>query len=396
MATDDTGPSPAKGAGPGADRTGAEALDRTLRELVQTLPGAVFRYSVAPDGSDRIDFISSGCTDIWEVDAATLQNDPTLLWAQVVPEDLPEMQASVARSAEDLAPWLHRWRTVTPSGKAKWLEGRGQPVRLPDGTTAWHSMILDVTEMEEARSQLYQREAELRALRTRIDRIGRVNAMGELTAALAHEVNQPLSAIVNYLHAASDLLSGLGPDAAMARELVARADEQARRTAGIIARIRSAFTGGEIETETQDLNAVICEAIEATVMEAGDASLVERVFDGDLPPVPIDRIQIQQVIVNLLRNAVAELENHPAPRITVTTSRCKGGIRLCVEDNGRGVPHALRETLFEPFATGRDEGSGIGLSISASIVAAHGGRITLEDAPGGGARFAVFLPAPDP
>lgn len=383
----------------GADRTGGglpevdpRAAERSLRELVETLPGAIFRYLRLPDGGDRIDFISPGCVDLWEIDAHELHNDPTLLWAQVLPEDLPQMQASVARSSETLMPWLHRWRNVTPSGKLKWLEGRGQPVRLADGTTLWHTMIFDVTELEEARAQLTRREAELRALRTRLDRIGRVNAMGELTAAMAHEVNQPLSAIVNYLHAASDLLSDLDGETEMVAELVARADEQARRTAGIVARIRSLFTGGDVVKEPEDLNAVIAEAIDAALLETDGQITPARDFAPDLPPVAIDRVQIQQVVVNLLRNAATELAAHPAPRVTVSTARKGQRAQFCVEDNGRGVPEELQPDLFESFATGSDNGSGVGLSISASIVAAHGGQIRYEPAPEGGARFVIDLP----
>ena len=355
--------------------------------------GAVVRYVVAPDGRDRIDFIGGACESTLGVSPAALRDSPAPLWAQVVPEDLAAMRDSIRDSARDLTRWLHRWRVIAPDGRRKWLEGQGQPVRLPDGGTRWDSLILDVTEFETLRNERARTAAELRVLRARLDRIGRARMLGTLAAALPHEIRQPLAALTNYLRSAAQLLADAGPEAAPVRELVARAEDQAGRAAGIVARIEALFTNGATTAAPTDLNALLAEAIDTALAGTDPSLVVIRDFATGLAPLSLDRLQIRQVMVNLLRNAREALAGQAAPRLVIRTEAIPGGARLSVEDNGPGVPEALRAHLFEPFVTGREDGIGIGLAISAAIVAANGGRIALEPVPTGGARFVVELPS---
>jgi PAS domain S-box-containing protein len=127
--------------------------DNDLRDVVasfhamaQNVPGALFRYVLRPDGTDAVEYMSPACIDLWEVDAAAIERDASVLWQMVDLDDRPGMLASVQRSAETLSPWVWEWRIKTPSGKRKFLEGRGRPLRLEDGTVLWNSLILDVTE----------------------------------------------------------------------------------------------------------------------------------------------------------------------------------------------------------------------------------------------------------
>jgi len=371
------------------------AGDRPRRDLAGKLPGAAVRYILAPDGHDRIDVVGGCCKATLGLDAASLGHDPAPLWAQVVPEDLRGMQASIRDSARNLTPWLHRWRVVAPDGRRKWLEGQGNPVRLPDGATRWDSLILDVTELEALCAEFARVRADLRTLRTRLDRFGQAKTPGALAAALAHEIRQPLAALANYLGTAGRLLRASGPGPAPVRDLVDRAEAQADRAAGIVARIEALFTTGEIRAEPADLNDVVAEAVGIALEAAGPPVTVTRAFAPGLPPLPLDRLLIQQLIDNLLRNARAALAGHADPRLAIRTEAAARGARIVVEDNGPGVPEALRDRLFDPFVQGAEQGGGlgIGLAISASVVAAHGGTIAFAPVPTGGARFTVTLPA---
>jgi diguanylate cyclase (GGDEF)-like protein/PAS domain S-box-containing protein len=127
-----------------------------FRNVADNLPGAMFRYILRPDGTDAVLYMSSGCYQLWEVAAAAVEQDASILWKMVDPEDLPAMQASVRASAETLEIWNFEWRIITPSGVRKWLEARGRPTRQTDGSTLWHTVILDVSDRKQAELQLQE------------------------------------------------------------------------------------------------------------------------------------------------------------------------------------------------------------------------------------------------
>lgn len=128
--------------------------ERRFRSLAANVPGAIFRYAIRPNGTDYVEYMSPGCLSIWEVSAEEIKESPSLLWDLVYPDDLQDMKQSVMQSAQTMAEWLHAWRILTPSGRHKWLEGRGQPERLSDGTILWNSLILDVTQQKQAEERI--------------------------------------------------------------------------------------------------------------------------------------------------------------------------------------------------------------------------------------------------
>jgi PAS domain S-box-containing protein len=146
-----------------AERALALSEER-LRAIADSIPGAIFRYIVHPDGRDNIEYMSRGCEEIWEIDAASIMADPAPLWAMVLPDDLPAMRDSVLDSARTLAPWRHQWRMRTPSGKLKWLAGNGNPVRTAAGDVVWSSFIIDRTAQATAEAALARSEARFRAI----------------------------------------------------------------------------------------------------------------------------------------------------------------------------------------------------------------------------------------
>ncbi len=250
-------------------------------------------------------------------------------------------------------------------------------------------MILDISERVVA-------EKRVRELQDELIHVARLSAMGEMASALAHELNQPLTAISNYSSAAKRMLDSGQPQATdAATKLVLKASEQAQRAGEIIRRLRQFIVLGETDRAWHDLAPCVQEAAElGMVGSSAKAVRFELEVEPDLPQVLIDRIQIQQVFQNLVRNAVDALDDwHGEKRIHVSLRNIDGqAIEIDVEDTGPGIREDVRDRLFQPFATTKPNGMGIGLSVSRNIVDSHGGQIEAEDRADGGTKFRVVLP----
>jgi signal transduction histidine kinase len=225
--------------------------------------------------------------------------------------------------------------------------------------------------------------------------LNRVGAIGELAGAFAHELNSPLGAVVNNAQAARRFIAGPGRIDEVAACLDDIIDD-ARRAGEVVRRIRAHLRREEIEPAPLDVRAVIRDAIRLVEMDARDRQ-VELAVDvaPDLPPLKGDDVQLVQVVLNLVMNALDALEDVPAHRrqVRVGVASTAEGVEIQVADTGPGIPPAQVERLFDPFFTTKASGLGLGLSISRSIVEAHGGAIRVSAAEGGGAIFRVLLPA---
>jgi two-component system sensor kinase FixL len=238
-------------------------------------------------------------------------------------------------------------------------------------------------------------EERLRELQAELVHVSRLSAMGEMASALAHELNQPLTAIINYAQATRRLLGGAGDerDAAL-MGLLDKTAQQASRAGQIIHRLRQFIAKGETERVLADVNAVVEEAsVLASIGTAGKAIAVRRDFASNLPPVLMDKIQIHQVITNLIRNSVDALAEVDRREIVISTRPAGAdGVEIRVADTGPGLAPEVAVRLFQPFVTTKPAGIGIGLSICRSIVDAHGGKLWASANPGDGATFHVVLP----
>ena len=237
----------------------------------------------------------------------------------------------------------------------------------------------------------------LRKLQAQLLQVSRLNAAGELAGALAHEVNQPLAAIVNYVQAARRRAETEGPEALLREDLLDRLAEQADRAIRIVASLRAKVDRGEIEPSRQALPSLVREAVNIALGGAAGEIDVRYEFGPGTGLVLADRIQVQQVVLNLTRNAVEAMAASPR-RALVVGSRLgeKDFVETYVADTGPGIAPELADQLFQPFATSKPDGMGVGLSISRSIVEAHGGRIWSEANADGGATFRFTLPRAEP
>jgi len=253
--------------------------------------------------------------------------------------------------------------------------------------------VRDLTEPQAVERRLQDMQSEL-------IHVSRLTSMGEMASALAHELNQPLSAIANYMKGSVRLLDGPKPDLTRIRGALNEAGEQALRAGAIIRRLREFVGKGEAETRIENLPKLIEEAGALAMVGARETGVrlnFDLAFEARL--VIADKVQVQQVVLNLMRNAVDAMSDQTTPRILTVAARLaafdrdNAMVEVSVSDTGPGIRPDIAERLFQPFVTSKSDGMGVGLSICRTIIEAHGGALWVEPRPGGGAVFRFTLRA---
>lgn len=361
--------------------------ERSLRQLVETLPAMI--DCAAPNGepvyrSEQLrEFLGYNPEELGGPGKSRL--DATLE-AGVHPDDLVDVREKYANSLKTGEPFARKHRLRRADGEYRWVESRAAAMRNSDGQIVqWNMICLDID--GEVRMQ-----EELRLSQDKLARATQAASLAELSASIAHEVNQPLAAIVANSNACHRWLSVVPPNLERAKITAERIIRDANSAAEVVSRIRALFKQPvEVRTNT-DFSALIAEARNLIAEEALRRRVrIDVNIDRELPNVEVDPIHIQQVLVNLIRNGMDAMETVAGERVvSVRVSRVSDTVRTEVSDRGTGVKYPGR--IFESFFTTKTNGMGMGLAICRSIIEAHGGRLWTQNDEPTGATFAFTLP----
>jgi PAS domain S-box-containing protein len=306
----------------------------------------------------------------------------------VHPDDLPAFESVIGRGLSGVDVNF-AFRIVTARGAVKHVRGIAHVIEQIEGRPMFVGALQDVTESMIA-------EEALNRARSELARVARVTTVSALTASITHEVNQPLTGIITNASTCLRMLSADPPNLDGARETVRRTIRDGNRAADVIMRLRALFSNKGFTSESLDLNEATREviALSLTDLQKNRVVLQSELAD-DLPPVTGDRVQLQQVILNLLRNAsdaMADVHDRPRQLLVKTEHEAGDRVRLSVQDVGVGLDQQSMDRLFDAFYTTKGGGMGIGLSVSRSIIESHHGRIWAAPNEGPGTTFAFWIP----
>jgi len=309
---------------------------------------------------------------------------------RIHPEDRPRVEEAIQKVLDGGHEYAAQYRVIRPDGTNCWIDAHGILLRNPSAHMV--GVGIDITDQKMSQHSLQQAQMELA-------RVARVATMGELTASIAHEINQPLAAIATNGSAAMRWLSAQPPNLEEAREAAARAVREANRAAGVIGRIRALLKKTSPITSILNINSVIREVVTLTGNELTRSDVSVRTkLAATVPAVLGDRVQLQQVMLNLIMNAIDAMSTvADRPRkLVVKSAKYPLGVLIRVEDSGIGLnPSHEQDRIFEPFFSTKLEGIGMGLSISRSIIEAHGGCLSAMPGTPHGAIFQFTLPKAD-
>jgi len=373
-----------------------EALRRSeafLLEVQRLSKTGGWRYDPARD-------IVESSPELQRAHGVRETEDPTVpaFWFdRLHPEDRPRVEAEWARCFRERIPYQSDYRNLLPDGSIRYQYTMARPVL--DGAGELVEFIgasMDMTEHWLARTELERASQTLRELELQMARAAQVASVGELAASIAHEVNQPLAAVVANGHACLRWLSAPAPNLPRAVEAAERIVKDGKDAGEVVRRVRSLFARTAIEKVELDVNEVIREVLRLLESYPSRKHVALDIeLDALLPTIVADRVQLQQLVLNLTLNALEALEpvRGRAKRLCIRTSRNEPGTTvLQIIDNGVGLD--VPEVAFEPFFTTKAEGMGLGLAICRSIVSAHDGAVTAERNVGFGMTFTVTLPGP--
>jgi two-component system, LuxR family, sensor kinase FixL len=320
-----------------------------------------------------------------EADEAGIQG-----WLDKVhPDDRTRIKEGLERAVNGNVDFVAEFRVVPDGHSTRWLAARGRVKPADAGRRVLRGVIRDITQNRLA-------EAEALELRRELAHSGRVSLLGQLASSLAHELSQPLGAILRNTEAAELLLRASSIDREELQEIVADIQRDDRRAGLVIDRMRSLLKGRQLELLPISLDSVVQEVLALVHADSESRHIsIDCRLEPSLPNVQGDRVHLSQVLLNLILNAMDAVAGQVTQRrrVTVGVGRpSHEAIELYVADAGDGVPPETAARIFEPFYTTKATGMGMGLAISRAIVESHGGRISLSNERGGGARFSVLLP----
>ena len=309
-------------------------------------------------------------------------------WLDFVhPDDLEPVRDRWLEAVRSTDHLVHRWRLKFANGCYRWIEARTRKRRDTRTTRAlWYGTLEDVDERQLTAAANQRLQGEL-------IHVSRLNAMGAMASVIAHDLNQPLTAAAHYIRGSQRLLRSGAADLEKAVAALEEADRNIVRSAEIVRRMREFVTRGDVERRPEPLKDLVEEACGFALADAARRGISHRSVFASKCRVFVDRIQIQQVVVNLLRNAVQAVSDTSRREIIITTdTKGNSECEVRVIDSGPGISEAAATRLFDPFYTTRKDGMGLGLAISRMIVEAHGGSIWTGPGEDGGTVVGFTLP----
>ena len=359
--------------------------ERELRGVVDTVPAHV--WSASPDGT--VDFVNERLLQF-----TGLTSDDVLEWnweSVLHPDDRATVITNWRRAVKDGQSIESEVRLRRADGEYCWYLVRVIPLWDDAGNlTKWYGSGIEI----EALKRAEQERERLRQLQTELAHIQRVTTIGEFAASIAHETMQPISAASIDANTCLRWLGRGQPDIEKVHEAVSRIAQNITQASDIISRIRALFKKGEPQREWVDVNLMIGEIVRLVRSEAGRHAIsIHTVLAPDLPLVMVDRVQLQQVFMNLVRNGMDAInEANMAGELTIKSQRKANQLLISIRDTGIGLPHEHADRVFEAFFTTKPQGTGMGLSISRSIIESHEGRLWATGNPDRGTTFLFTLP----
>ncbi len=380
-----------------------ELLRKTVAQLRHAQAIAKLNHWEYDTTTDRLR-VPSGQTGIVVSDAKDLEGltDEAYVERFVHPEDRARVLDAYGLPGAKKSRTDIEYRIIRSDGEERIVHETGESTCDETGLViSQFGTIQDVTERRTAERALRDKDERLRSLQSQLIRATRISTVGGLSSAIVHELSQPLTAIMNYAMAGSRVIDRDGEQGIESlREIMAKSIEQTQRANSVIQSLRRLYQKGEMAFIDQDLNQAVEEACTIGLLDAKQLNIrVDLDLDRSLLPVKIDRIQVQQVVLNLLRNGIDAMSRSDQRRLSVKTSFVAGATaEVAVSDTGTGLSDEVRARLFQPFVTSSAEGMGMGLAICRSIIEAHGGKLWAETNSAGGAtfRFTVQMVASKP
>jgi two-component system sensor kinase FixL len=369
--------------------SGLREREARLRSILETVPDAV----VAIDENGIIESFSTAAARLFGYEAA-----------EVIGQNVKILMPSPYHDEHD--GYIARYKATGEKrviGTGRVVVGRRRdgttfPMELSVGETwigrrrFFTGFVRDITEHQGAKQRLQELQSELL-------HVSRLSAMGQMASTLAHELNQPLSAIANYVKASHRMLEMIdSPHRARIQETMAKASDQTIRAGEIIRRLRNFVEKRQTTRTWENLNKVVEEALALGLIGTAEANVkVRAMLDPVLPPIAVDKVQIQQVLINLIRNAMEAMQATPTRVLTITTRPDDDEfVQVAVADTGPGLSEEVAAKLFQPFVTTKKAGMGVGLTICRSIIEGHGGRIWATANETGGMTFRFRLSSRKP
>ena len=412
--------------------------EEKFRKTVSSVPGMVYEFTVLPDGTMAMPYVSEGCRDLFGVEPETIMKDLMSVWSSMMhPDDIAAAQVAIAESAANLSPFVYEARCSLPSGKNIWTRFYGKPVKRDDGTVLWYGVCVDITELKALEAELKARLKEIQETQKHLIQSEKMSALGQMVAGIAHELNTPIGYATNNMLIIRDRFRNISSllrkaleahDCIYSNQLeqafakmqevahspngtIAELDETIRRTDRLFAGVSSGLEQmvnlvksmrnfsrlDEAEMKKADINEGLRSCLLMIGHQFKDKNIELTTEYGDIPMVDCFPAQLNQVFLNLISNAIHAVEEKTEGKIHVSSSLEEGYVVVRVKDNGKGIPKHIQDKIFDPFFTTKPvgKGTGLGLSICYNIVQKHKGQLYFETTEGVGTTFIVKIPAVD-